>query len=108
LDLANEVPALGAGLHAELETLRAAVEAEWNRCHALSGTAPARMPDAVAIARCLHRIAELLPGEADRRALGLRADVIERGHLNGTGAALTGIDEDITIVAGKLATWYGQ
>jgi len=108
LDLANEVPALGAGLHPELETLRAAVEAEWKRCHALSGNAPARMQDTTAIARCLHRIAELLPGEADRCALGLRADMIERGHLNGTRAALASIDEDITIVAGKLATWYGQ
>ncbi|HMG23104.1 MAG TPA: hypothetical protein VK607_17330 [Kofleriaceae bacterium] len=107
LDLANEVPALGAGLHAELETLRAAIEAEWERCHALSGNAAAGIQDA-AIARCLRRIAELLPGEADRRALGLRADVVERGEVDGALAALTGIDEDITIVAGKLATWYGK
>ncbi|HEX3482336.1 MAG TPA: hypothetical protein VHT91_45280 [Kofleriaceae bacterium] len=108
LDLANEVPTLSAGLHAELETLRAGVEAEWTRCRALGGNAAARMPGAATIARCLRRIAELLPGEADRRALGLRADVIERGHLNGTREALAGIDEDITIVAGKPATWYGQ
>jgi hypothetical protein len=108
LDLAHEVPALGAGLHAELETLRAAIEAEWKQCHALSGNAAPGLQDAAAIARCLRRIAELLPGEADRRALGLRADLIERGHLKGTRAALASIDEDITIVAGKLATWYGQ
>lgn len=107
LDLANEVPALGAGLHAELETLRAAIEAEWKRCHGLGGTAAPRMQGAATIARCLRRIAELLPGEADRRALGLRADVVERGYDNRTLAALAAIDEDITIVAGKLATWYG-
>ncbi len=97
LDLANEIPALGAGLHAELATLRAAVEAEWRHAH-----------DAAAIARCLRRIAELLPGEADRRALGLRADVVERGYANGTLSALAAIDEDITIVAGKLTTWCGK
>lgn len=108
LDLANEVPALGAGLHAELETLRTAVDAEWKRCHALGGNAAAHMQDAATIARCLRRIAELLPGEADRRALGLRADAVERGHDSGTPAALAAIDEDITIVAGKLATWYGK
>ncbi len=108
LDLANEVPALGAGLHAELEALRAAIEAEWKHCHTSSAAAAAGMQDAAAIARCLRRIAELLPGEADRRALGLRASVIERGHVNGTLAALADIDEDIAIVAGKLATWYGQ
>jgi hypothetical protein len=107
LDLASEVPALGAGLRAELETLRAAVDAEWNRCHALGGDAAARMQDAATIARCLRRIAELLPGEADRRALGLRADVVECGHDNATLEALAAIDEDITIVAGKLAT-YGR
>ena len=94
LDLANEVPALGAGLHAELETLRAAIEAGWQ--------------DAAAIADCLRRIAELLPGQADRRALALRASVIERGHVDGTLAALSGIDEDITIVADKLAAWHGD
>lgn len=104
LDLTNEVPALGAGLPAELETLRAAVEAEWKRSHALGGHASAALQDAAAIARCLRRIAELLPGPADRRALGLRADAVERGHDGATLAALAAIDEDITIVAGKLAS----
>ena len=104
LDLANEVPALGAGLHAELETLRAAAQAEWQRCHALNGNALARMQDAATIVRCLHRIAELLPGDADRRALGLRVDRIERGQLDGARVVLAGINEDITIVAGNLAT----
>jgi hypothetical protein len=94
LDLANEVPALGAGLHTELETLRVAIDAQWQ--------------DAAAIAHCLRRVAELLPGEADRRALGLRASVVERGQVDGTPAALGGIDEDITIVADKLATWHGK
>src|SRR5205823_7009 len=64
--------------------------------------------DATAIARCLRRLAELLPGVADRRALGLRADAIERGHDDTTLAALAAIDEDITIVAGRLATQYGK
>ena len=108
LDLANEVPALGAGLHAELETLRAAIEAERKQCHAQNGHAAAGMLDAAGIARCLRRIAELLPGESDRRALGLRADAVERGHDNGTLAALAAIDEDIAIVTGKLATWCGK
>jgi hypothetical protein len=108
LDLASEVPALGAGLPAELETLRAAVEAERKRSHALGGNAAPPMHDAAAIARCLRRIAELLPGEPDRRALGLRADAVERGHDRATLAALAAIDEDITVVAGKLATGYGE
>lgn len=94
LDLANEVPALGAGLHTELEALRVAIEAEWQ--------------DAAAIAQCLRRIAELLPGEADRRALGLRASIVERRHVEGTLASLAAIDEDITIVADKLATRHGE
>jgi len=94
LDLASEVPALGAGLHTEMETLRTAIEAKWQ--------------DAAGIARCLRRIAALLPGEADRRALGLRANIVERSHVDGTLGALAGVDEDITIVAGNLATWSGQ
>jgi hypothetical protein len=108
LDLANEVPALGAGLRAELDTLRAALEAEWKWSHALGGSATVGMQDAPAIARCLRRIAELLPGQSDRRALGLRADATERGHDNGTLAELAAIHEDITIVAGKLATGCGK
>jgi len=94
LDLANEVPALGAGLHTELETLRAAIEATWQ--------------DTAAIAHCLRRIAELLPGEADRRALRQRASVVEHGRADGTLATLASIDEDITIVADKLVTWHGD
>jgi hypothetical protein len=108
LDLASEVPALSAGLHAEVEALRAAIEAEWRQSHALGGGAAAGMQDAATIARCMRRIAELLPGESDRRALGLRADAVERGHDHPTLAALAAIDEDITIIAGKLATWYGE
>jgi hypothetical protein len=108
LDLANEVPALGAGLRTELEILRAAVDAEWKHCRALGGNATPRMQDAATVARCLRRIAELLPGQADRRALGLRADAVERGYHNGTMATLAAIDEDIAIVAGRLATWHGQ
>jgi hypothetical protein len=108
LDLANEVPALGAGLHAELETLRAAIEAEWKQCHALDGNAAAGIQDAAAIAHSLRRIAELLPGEADRRALGLRANMLEHGDVDRTLAALAAIDEDITMIAGKLATSYGK
>jgi hypothetical protein len=108
LDLASEVPALGAGLHAELETLRAAIEAEWKRCQALGATAAPRMQSAATIARCLRRISELLPAGADRRALELRAEVVERGHDDATLAAFAGLDEDITMVAGKLATWYGN
>src|SRR5262249_24785379 len=57
---------------------------------------------------CLRRIAELLPGEADRRALRLRASVVERGPGGGMRAALAIIDEDIAIVADKLATWHGE
>ncbi|MGH9884925.1 MAG: hypothetical protein ACREBE_05330, partial [bacterium] len=107
LDLANEVPALGAGLHAELEMLRAAIEAAWKECHALGGNG-AGMQDAAAIAHSLRRIAELVPGEVDRRALGLRANAVERGHVDSALMALADIDEDITIVAGKLATSYGK
>jgi hypothetical protein len=108
LDLANEVPALGAGLRTELEILRAAVDAEWKHCRALGANTTARMQDAATVARCLRRIAELLPGQADRRALGMRADAVERGYHNGTMATLAAIDEDIAIVAGRLATWHGQ
>ena len=108
LDLANEIPALGAGLYAELEMLRGAIEAEWTRCNGPGGGAAVGMQNAAAIAHSLRRIGELLPGEADRRALELRAHGVERGHDDRMLAALAGIDEDITIVAGKLATWHGK
>jgi hypothetical protein len=108
LDLANEVPALGAGLHAELETLRTGIEAAWNQCRAVTGNGAAGLRDAAVIAHSLRRIAELLPGEADRRALELRADTVERGHIDRALTARAASDEDITIVAGKLATWYGN
>ena len=105
LDLAKEVPALGPGFTAELETLRAAIDAEWRRSGSGGGK---RMRDATAIALCLNRIAAMLPNKADRTALGLRADAVERGYDDDALAALRDIDEQITVVAGRISTWYGK
>lgn len=91
LHLARELPspALAAGLQA----LRAAIEDDY---------------DAAAIARCLHGLAALLPGDDDRRALELRAAAVEHGYDEHALAALAALDEQVTIVAGKISTWYGK
>jgi hypothetical protein len=109
LDLAGEVPGLGPEFAAELETLRAAIDAEWLRSKSAGDKGGgARMHGAPSIARCLHRIADLLPEAADQRALRLRADAVERGYDDGALSALTGIDEALTVVAGRISTWYGK
>lgn len=108
LDLAPELPALGAALGAELEILRAAIDAEWRRVTSLGGDGATRLHDATTIARCLHRLAELLPGDDDRRALVLRAEAVEHGYDEDSLQALKRLDEEITFVAGRLSTWYGK
>ncbi|MCY1079434.1 class I SAM-dependent methyltransferase [Archangium lansingense] len=108
LDLAPEVPSLGPGLAAELETLRTAIDVAWQKSKTQVVNGPARMHDAASVTRCLHRIAKLLPNATDRRALELRAGAVERGYEDGTLSALAGLDEDITFIAGNISTWYGK
>ncbi|UBU11417.1 hypothetical protein [Nonomuraea gerenzanensis] len=119
LDLAAETPDLGAGLLAGLATLKSAVEAEWHQAKDAAapaeGRRPASLPETgrrfqtpALIASAMRDIAKHLPGDADRRALGLRADAVERGYPTEALCELAELREDVTLVAGHLGTWSGK
>jgi hypothetical protein len=108
LDLGPELPPAAPELPSELAALSALVEAEWLAFKAPGGVREARLRDAAGVGRKLRRIAELLPTAAARRALTLRASAVERGYDEATLSDLVGIDEDVSLVAGLLATWCGK
>jgi len=105
LDLDANLPILGRDFYAELEVLRAGIEAECLRC---GGKARRHLHDTTSIAACLRRLAALLPREPDRRALSLRAEAVESGYDEAALAALKDLDEVVTVFAGCLSTWYGK
>jgi hypothetical protein len=79
LDLAREAPNLVPALATEFETLRTAIEGEWNRSRTAGHGPDSPSYDAPRIARIMSRLAGLLPGAADRRALELRANAVAHG-----------------------------
>jgi hypothetical protein len=92
---------------ADLVTLRQLVEA--SRSEAVSvASPPASIPNATAIAAQLRRIAARLPKETDRIAVQLRADALEHGYDETILAALASSNEQVTFVAGNIATWFGK
>ncbi len=107
LDLASATPALGPELLTELDSLTTLIDAAWQHDKALASGPEPRIRQAGAIAAGMRRIAALLPEPSDRRALELRAHALEHGYGDSL-ATLAELDEDITLVAGRISTWYGK
>jgi hypothetical protein len=104
--LGPEMP--DAPLGEALDALREVVEASLHDALSGNGVAGKRMPRAQAVASLLRRIAHALPRAADRRALSLRADAVERGYDEASLAELATLREDIAFVAGNISTWFGK
>lgn len=108
LDLAGATPALGDGFRRALAGLKAAVEAEWQRVKEIGVPARRRFNDPMAIAEAVRDVAKHLPGEPDRRAAELRANAVQDGYDDDILRELAALEEDFTIVAGQISTWYGK
>ncbi|WP_369171295.1 hypothetical protein AB5J49_26810 [Streptomyces sp. R28] len=108
LDLAGSTPALGDGFRRALADLKAAVEAEWHRVKEIGVPARRRFNDPLAIAEAVRDVAKHLPGEADRRAAELRANAVQDGYDDDILQELAALEEEFTVVAGQISTWYGK
>ncbi|MFD6422868.1 hypothetical protein [Streptomyces sp. NPDC060198] len=108
LDLSGATPDLGDGFRPALADLRVAVEAEWQRVKEIGIPARRRFNDPTAIAQAVRGVAEHLPGEADRRAAELRANAVQDGYDDDILRELASLQEQITLVAGQVSTWYGK
>ncbi len=108
LDLADVTPELGDGFHHALAVLKSAVEAEWQKVKEIGIPARRRFNDPSSVAEAMRKVADHLPGEADRRAAELRANAVQNGYDDGMLQELAELKEEFTIVAGQVSTWYGK
>lgn len=108
LDLAPATPRLGADLAAGLAALATAIEAEWQQVKRAGAPSRTRFTDPRPIAGALRRIADTLPDGTDRLALTLRISAIENGYHDDILRGLADLEEDVAVVAGQLATWFGK
>jgi hypothetical protein len=108
LDLAAAAPDLGDEALRGLARLRDAVDAEWRRTKEVGAPARTRFTDPEPVADALRGLAQHLPDPVDRQAIALRATAIEDGYDDDILKALAGIEEDVAVVAGQIATWYGK
>jgi hypothetical protein len=108
LDLVSATPDLGDGLLDTLADLRAAIEGEWTTAKESGIAKRRRLAAPAAVATVLRRLAEQLPNDVDRRALTLRADAVEHGYDDDILKELAVLEEEVTVVAGQISTWYGK
>jgi hypothetical protein len=108
LDLAPSAPDLGDRFRGNLAALGDAVEEQWRAVKVAGSPGRTRFPDPQPAAAALRALADDLPGEVDRRAATLRARALADGYDDEILQALVGMDEDVAVVAGQLATWYGK
>lgn len=106
LDVGDEK--LRQELRDELNDLRDVMETQWHIAVDKGTQQRQGGADLGSAAVTLHRIADRLPNEVDRHALRLRARAVEHGYDDETLGALAGLEEDIAVVAGRIATWYGK
>lgn len=98
----------GAEVVPLLVSLRDVIEAEWLLRKASGDTDGSAFSRADTVSSLLRGIAACLPNEADREALGWRADAVDDGYDEVGLQALADLEEDVTVVAGHLATWFGK
>jgi hypothetical protein len=108
LNLAGNTPEFGDGFLRSLAVLKAAVEAEWQKVKEIGTPARRRFNDPLPIAEAMRQVGEYLPGDADRRAITLRASAVQDGYNDDILQELAKLEEDFTVVAGQVSTWYGK
>ncbi|WP_417771766.1 hypothetical protein [Stappia sp.] len=108
LDIAAAAPPLDAQALALLDELGRLIEREWAACKASPPPSRGRFHDPAPVADLLARLAEHLPRDADRTALRLRAAAIRAGYTEEGLRTLAALDEDLMVVIGQIATWYGK
>ena len=108
LDIGSAGPDLGEPAAALFERLRALIEAEWQAEKAERPGARTAFHDPGPIADTLAALADCLPREEDRLAARLRAAAIRDGYTDEALEKLAAIDEEVTLVAGRISTWYGK
>jgi len=108
LDLAGSTPELGDVFLRSLADLKSAIEAEWHRVKEIGVPARWRFNDPLSIAEAARRVGAYLPGDADRRALSLRANAVQEGYTDEILQELADLEEEYTVVVGQISTWYGK
>ncbi|MEV5886554.1 hypothetical protein AB0L74_28285 [Streptomyces sp. NPDC052020] len=108
LDLAGDTPDFGGAFLRSLAVLKDEIEAEWKRVKDKGVPARRRFNAPRPVAEAMREIAEHLPGAADRRALTLRARAVQDGYNDDILRELAGMEEEFTVVAGQVSTWYGK
>ncbi|MFI2611559.1 hypothetical protein [Kitasatospora sp. NPDC018619] len=108
LNLAGATPDLGDGFLSGLALLKDEIDAEWKRVKEVGVPARRRFNAPQPVADAMRALAGYLPGEADRRALTLRAQAVQDGYDDDILRELAGLQEEFTVVAGQVSTWYGK
>lgn len=108
IDLVPHAPDVPAEVFDLLVDLKASINAEWEECKRNGCPRAQAFSRASEIARTLRRIAGFLRSETDRTALSLRADAVESGYTDAHLEQLAAMEEDVSIVAGKISTWFGK
>lgn len=108
LDLCNAIPKFGDDFQAMLAELRVAIDAEWDKAKDRGIAVKRRLADPAVVAAAMRRIAQHLPSDVDTSALMLRADAVEHGYEDAILRQLTMHEEDVTVIAGQVSTWYGK
>lgn len=106
LDLSSAAPQLERGFGERLGVLRDVIEEEWLQAATEEGGKA--FADPAAVASALRSLVKLLPAEDDRQALALRADAVADGYRPEDLETLSLLEEDLTIVAARISTWYGK
>ncbi len=108
LDLEPATPPVGAEFLRDLARLKSAIEAEWRARKESGHGAGTSLADPAGIAAALRGVGGHLTSEADRRAVDLRARAVAAGYDDSILEELAGIEDQIAIVGGNVATWYGK
>lgn len=108
LDLADAAPAAPAQVFSALASLRSAIESEWSAGKSGRDGERTRLLHPEPVAKALVRIADFVDHEVDRTILLARAQCVADGYTDEALAEMATPGEQIAVVAGKLATWYGK
>lgn len=108
LDLKPVNPDLGNFWQERLDELKAVIDEQWRDAKLRGVPERTRFSDPRAVAQALRALGENLQHLHDRQALQLRARAIEHGYDDEILKTLAGLQEEVSLIAGQLATWYGK
>lgn len=108
LDLAPASPRHDGAWQERLDALKAAIDDQWRSAKIHGVAERTRFSDPTAVVQALRALGDDLERPHDRRAVQLRAKAIEHGYNDEILKTLAGLQEEISLVAGQIATWYGK